>query len=246
MNQRDAVIVMEEIQKKSTKLHIAWFISLFASSFKKKHPFGGTNTAYVQILIHSPKTNEPYSILVVWEDEPYSILFPCKIWTTKELFPLSTHDHCASMRQKPPSPSTTLSLLLGFGWSKIASKLKTNINIHLYFCWETSLMACFLVLKVKSEFGVYLFRFYYSVVLVDVCFFLFAVTQCHYLKERTVGRKVFNCNSSPYRLVQQRSIEVLKQHSLWVEYQVCVQHLLKPVTSLLVWLSLAGVEWLTD
>ena len=35
MNQRDAVIVMEEIQKKSTKLQIAWFISLFASSFKK-------------------------------------------------------------------------------------------------------------------------------------------------------------------------------------------------------------------
>ena len=107
-------------------------------------------------------------------------------------------------------------------------------------------MACFLVLKVKSEFGVYLFRFYYSVVLVDVCFFLFAVTQCHYLKERTVGRKVFNSSYWPFRLVQQRSIEVLKQRSLWVEYQVCVQHLLKPVTSLLVWLSLAGVEWLTD
>lgn len=73
------------------------------------------------------------------------------------------------MRQKPPSPSTTLSLLLGFGLSKIASKLK---DTNLYFCWETSLMACFLVLKLKSEFGVYLFYVYYSVVLVDVCFFV--------------------------------------------------------------------------
>ena len=89
--------------------------------FQKKTSTRGTNTAFLhhlRVCANFDTLTKNYRtplVKLVWEDEPYFVLFPCKIWTTKELFPLSNHDHCASMRQKPPSPSTTLSLLLGFG-----------------------------------------------------------------------------------------------------------------------------------
>ena len=110
-------------------------------------------------------------------------------------------------------------------------------------------MVCFCVLKLQSKFGGYLFCFYYSVGLVDVCYFCFR-DSVSWLERK----------------------KVLKRPSLWVEYEVCVKylgvsknkgtpkgetngkpywngwfggtpifgniHLLKPVTSLLEWLSL--------
>lgn len=97
MNQQDAVIVMEEIQKKWTKPQIAWFISLFASGleFQNKDIHSVVQTPQTPApskgrckFWYTPQklTNTSCQGLGRWL--PSSIIFPCKIWTTNELIPL--------------------------------------------------------------------------------------------------------------------------------------------------------------